>query len=184
MTVPETEVGHLCLLLPQGPQAQSSSTTALPALSVLFGLSWDGPELASSWNIESKEKLAPRNKQPNAKPNAKPQAALNRFEWKVLIGQFCPRDSHGKLGGHVFRPASYLGSRYGIALDCVPGTGGGRACVCVLGGGPWLEFEGGTGIGQAEWTACSSKYTFVVEEHRVVGELWAIRGALDKHEVR
>lgn len=56
---------------------------------MLFGLSWDGPEPASSWNIESKEKLAPQNKQPNAKP----QAALNHLKWKVLICQFCPRET-------------------------------------------------------------------------------------------
>lgn len=82
---PGIGVGGICaFLFPRVPK--NSSTTALFDLSVLFGLSWDGPEPANSWNIESKEKLAPQNKQPNAKP----QAALNHLEWKVLIGQFCP----------------------------------------------------------------------------------------------
>lgn len=84
------EVGHLCLPPPQGLQAQSSSTTALPDLSVLFGLSWDGPEPASPWNIESEEELAAQNKQPNTKP----QAAPDSLEWKIQLGQFCPRKTH------------------------------------------------------------------------------------------
>lgn len=65
------------------PSPEFFCATALPDRSVLFGLSWDGPEPASSWNIE--KKLASQNKQPNAKP----QAALSCLEWKVLLGQYC-----------------------------------------------------------------------------------------------
>lgn len=76
---------------PERHEAQSSSTTALPDLSVLFGLSWDGPEPPGSWDIGSKEKLALQSKWPNAKPQP---FGVERSDWPVLP----ERDSCGNYG--------------------------------------------------------------------------------------
>lgn len=67
---------------PGSPSPEFFCTTALPDLSVLFGLSWDGPEPASSWNTESREKISVTEQTAKSKTTG----SFQRLEWKVLLG--------------------------------------------------------------------------------------------------
>lgn len=126
---------------------------------MLFGLSWDGPEPASSWNIESREKISTTEQTAKSKTTGSSQLfGVESSSWPVLP----EKDQCGKLGVQAVGPTSHPGSRYGHYKTLCWGLREGVVLVF------WLESDGYTGLGQVECTAGSSKHTITVQEHSVL----------------